>query len=240
MGAAEPAPARARRIDAGMVRLSQRDIDVFLLCAEHYAVPYDLLAEALGIDRDHVGHLMFRWRRSGYMATGRLGPGPLWCWLTRDGMAATGLGFPATRPALARLAHSRAVLAARLWLASGQVWTESQAWWHSERRLRADRPMNATGHIPDAEIHWPSIDGSPYGGQVWAVEVELTPKQLDRTVGIMTEMLSAARYATVVYLTGRAAQSVVLRAAAALPATARSRVAVRDLPANAFNPAKRR
>ena len=95
----------------------------------------------------------------------------------------------------------------------------------------------ATGHIPDAEIHWPSIDGSPYGGQVWAVEVELTPKQLDRTVGIMTEMLSAARYATVVYLTGRAAQSVVLRAAAALPATARSRVAVRDLPANAFNPA---
>ena len=74
LGAAELAPARARRIDAGMVRLSQRDIDVFLLCAEHYAVPYDLLAEALGINRNHVSHLMFRWRRSGYMATGAAGP----------------------------------------------------------------------------------------------------------------------------------------------------------------------
>jgi len=56
----------------------------------------------------------------------------------------------------------------------------------------------------------------------------------------MTEMLSAARYATVVYLTGPAARSVVLRAAASLPATARSKVAVRDLPATAFNPARRR
>jgi hypothetical protein len=31
-------------------------------------------------------------------------------------MAATGLGFPAGRAPLARLAHIRAVLAARLWL----------------------------------------------------------------------------------------------------------------------------
>ena len=31
-------------------------------------------------------------------------------------MAATGLRFPASRPALGRLAHIRAVLAARLWL----------------------------------------------------------------------------------------------------------------------------
>ena len=33
----------------------------------------------------------------------------------------------------------------------------------------------------------------------------------------MTEMLSAARYATVVYLTGMRARSVVLQAAASLP-----------------------
>jgi hypothetical protein len=33
-------------------------------------------------------------------------------------MAATGLGFPATRPALGRLAHLRAILAARLWMAA--------------------------------------------------------------------------------------------------------------------------
>jgi hypothetical protein len=41
------------------------------------------------------------------------GPGPGWFWLTRDGMAATALGFLAARPALGRLAYIRAVLAAR-------------------------------------------------------------------------------------------------------------------------------
>ena len=81
--------------------------------------------------------LMMRWRDIGYAATGQLGPGPSWCWLTRNGMAATGLGFPATRPALTRLAHIRAVLAARLWLEARPAWTQGQAWWHSERRLKA-------------------------------------------------------------------------------------------------------
>jgi hypothetical protein len=223
-----------------VIKLSQLDIDAFLLCAEHYAAPDDLLAEALGVGRIRLNNLMFRWRRGGYIATARLGPGPLWCWLTRDGMAATGLGFPAARPALARLAHSRAVLAARVWLAGGPVWAESQAWWHCERRLLADRPRHGTGHIPDAEIHWPSIDGSPYAGQVWAVEVELTPKPIGRTTRIMTGLLSPPRYATVVYLTAPAAQSVVLRATGSLPAADRSRVAVRELPAAAFNPASAR
>jgi hypothetical protein len=63
-----------------------------------------------------VAQVVNRWCGAGYAAKGRLGPGPAWCWLTRDGMAATGLGFPAGRPALSRLAHIRAVLAARLWL----------------------------------------------------------------------------------------------------------------------------
>src|SRR6202050_3888873 len=88
----------ARRADAGTVRLSQRDIDGLLLCGEHYGAPYDLLAEALQVPADRVPAIVARWRRAGYAATGRLGPGPAWCWLTRDGMTACGLGFPATRP----------------------------------------------------------------------------------------------------------------------------------------------
>ena len=91
------------------------------------------------------------------------------------------------RPALARLAHIRAVLAARLWLTSGPAWHDGQAWWHSERRLRAAlRTGVGIGHVPDAEIHWPSLPGAPYGGQVWAVEAELTPKPLARTTRIMS------------------------------------------------------
>ena len=87
---------------------------------------------------------------------------------------------------LARLAHIRAVLAARLWLQASPAWGQGQAWWHSELRIRAARlgPVGSVGHLPDAEIHWPSLPASPYPGQVWAVEVELTSKPLARTTRI--------------------------------------------------------
>ncbi len=199
--ATAPVTGAARRADAGAVRLGRRDIDGLILCAEHYGAPYDLLADALGAQPARLRGITARWRRAGYATTGRLGPGPAWCWLTPAGMTAAGLGYSATRPALARLAHIRAVLAARLWLTSGPAWHQGQAWWHSERRIRAARPGVGAGHLPDAEIHWPSLPGSPYAGQVWAVEVELTPKPLARTTRIMGGLLAGpARYAQVLYL----------------------------------------
>jgi len=231
------APRPARRADAGSIRLSQRDIDGLMLCGEHYGVPSDLLAAALRVQPARLPAITVRWRRAGYAATGRLGPGPGWCWLTRDGMTATGLRFPSGRPALGRLAHIRAVLAARLWLQASPTWHDGRAWWHCERRLRADRPAaGRRAHVPDAEIHWPSIDGSPYAGQVWAVEAELTPKPAERTARIMAGLLSPLRYAQVIYLTAPAARSVVTRAAASLPPGEQERVVIRDLPPYAFSP----
>ena len=230
-------PRPARRADAGTVRLSQRDIDGLLLCGEHYGAASDLLAVALRVQPDRLPAITARWRRAGYAATGRLGPGPGWCWLTRDGMTATGLGYPATRPSLGRLAHLRAILAARLWLAATPAWAAGQAWWHSERRLRADR--SAAGrreHVADAEIHWPSLEASPYAGQVWAVEVELTPKPLERTARIMAGLLSPLRYAQVIYLTAPAARPVVTRAVGSLPPGDQARIVIRELPAAAFTP----
>jgi hypothetical protein len=235
-----PAPtltsARAsRRADAGTIRLSQRDIDGLLLVGEHYGAPADLLAQVLRVDPDRLPGITARWRRAGFAATGRLGPGPAWYWLTRDGMTATGLGYPALRPSLGRLAHIRAVLAARLWLTGTPAWDEHRAWWHSERRLRADLPAaGRRGHMPDAEIHWPSLAGSPYAGQVWAVEAELTPKSVARTTRIMGGLLYPMRYAQVIYLTAPAATPVVTRAAANQPEGERSRVVVRDLPPSAL------
>ena len=90
--------------------------------------------------------------------------------------------------------------------------------------------------MPDAEIHWPSIAASPYAGQVWAIEVELTPKPLARTGRIMAGLLSPLRYAQVVYLTAPAARPVVTRAAAELPAGEQARMVIRELPASAFTP----
>src|SRR5229473_2330632 len=103
----------ARRADAGTVRPGERDIAGLLLCGEMYGAPYDLLAAFLAVRADRARGIVARWRHAGYAATGRLGPGPAWCWLTRTGLTATGLGYPATRPSLGRLAHIRAVLAAR-------------------------------------------------------------------------------------------------------------------------------
>jgi hypothetical protein len=227
----------SRRTDAGAIRLSQRDIDGLMLCGEQYGAPLDLLADALLVPPERLPAITSRWRRAGYAATGRLGPGPGWCWLTRDGMTATGLGFPAVRPALGRLAHIRAVLAARLWVQASRAWQDRCAWWHCERRLRADHPaVGRAGHVPDAEIHWPSIAASPYAGQVWAIEVELTPKPAARTTTIMTGLLTPLRYAQVIYLTAPAARPVVTRAAGSLPPADQARVEVRDLPPYAFTP----
>ena len=68
----------ARRSDADAVRLGRRDIDGLILCAEHFGAPYDLLAAALGVEPARLRGITARWRRAGYAATGRLGPGPAW------------------------------------------------------------------------------------------------------------------------------------------------------------------
>jgi hypothetical protein len=230
-----------RRSDAGQLRLQQRDLDGLLLIADHYAAPYDLLAQALAVPPARIRAVSARWRAAGYAVTGVLGPGPAWCWLTPAGMAACGHPWPARPPSLSRLAHVRAVLSARLWLQDSQAWQGGGAWWRSERRLRAALPPPRVGvpHVADGEVHWPSASGSPYAGQVWAVEVELTPKPAARTARIMAGLLARPSYAQVVYLCSPAARPVVDGTAAALTGEARGRVAVRDLPPAAFLPRPR-
>jgi len=239
---------QGRRSDAGTVRLTGRDITGLVLCAEMHGAPYDLLAGALGVREDRLRAIISRWRKAGYADTGRLGPGPAWLWLTRPGLAVTGLGFAPTPPSLARLAHLRAVLAVRLSLEAGDAWQAGAAHWRSERRLRAAMSGRVpSGHVPDAEISWPDIPGSPYPGERWAIEAELTPKPLARTSAIMRGLLSRTtgyhpgaapgdgpRYARVVYLTAPRARSVTARAAATLPPPLAARVTVRDLPGGAL------
>ena len=139
--------SRRRRADGGALQLSQRDIDGLLLCGEHSGAPFDLLAAALRVEPDRLSAITARWRRAGFAAAGRLGPGPKWCWLTRDGMTATGLGFTAGSPALGRLAHLRAILAARLWMEASPAWHDARPWWHSRattaRRTARGQPRRA-------------------------------------------------------------------------------------------------
>jgi hypothetical protein len=237
----------ARRADAGAVRLSSRDVAGLVLCADMYGAPYDLLATHLHVRADRLRAIVARWRHAGYAATGQLGAGPAWCWVTRAGLAVTGQPYTPARPAAARLAHLRAVLAVRLALEAGPAFGEGRAWWRCERRIRAAIGGRATTHVPDAEVSWPEVPGSAYGGECWAIEAELTPKPLARTAAIMAALAARAsdygpgatpgsgpRYARVVYLAAPPARSVTERAAATLPPPVAARVTVRDLPPGAL------
>jgi len=51
-----------------------------MLCGEMYGAPYDLLAAYLEVRPDRLRGIAARWRAAGYAQTGRLGPGPAWCW----------------------------------------------------------------------------------------------------------------------------------------------------------------
>jgi hypothetical protein len=211
-----------------------------------YGAPYDMLAASLCVRQDRARGIVARWRHAGYVATGRLGAGPVWCWLTRAGLGVTGQPYTQTRPAAARLAHIRAVLAVRLSLEASLAYRDSRAWWRPERRIRAAIGGRATGHVPDAEVSWPDLPASPYPGECWAIEAELTPKPLARTAGIMAGLLTRTadyypdsapapepRYDRVVYLAAPAARGVTDRAAASLPPPLAARVTVRDLPPGA-------
>jgi hypothetical protein len=237
-----------RRSDAGAVRLGERDVAGLVLAGEMYGAPYDLLARFLAVRPDRLRGIVARWRTAGYVATARLGLGPSWCWLTRAGLAVTGQPYTATRPAIARLAHLRAVLAIRLSLEAGEAFREGQGWWRCERRIRSAAGGKVPwGHVPDAEVFWPEVTGSGYGGECWAIEAELTAKPLARTAGIMAGLLARTtdyypgspagdrpRYDRVVYLAAPAARGVCERAAATLPAASAARITVRDLPEGAL------
>ena len=237
----------ARRADAGKIKLTDRDITGLTLLADQYGAPADLLAAALDVTEERLRGILARWRHAGWAQTEALGEGPAWVWLTPAGMRLLGLPYAAREPSVTRLAHIRAVLAVRLWLQSGQAYQQGRAWWRSERRIRAAAGGRVgIAHLPDAEIHWPSLDGAPYAGQIWAIEAELTPKPLARTTGIMRAMLTRtsdygpggtpsieARYARIIYLTAPAAISIVSRSIGALPEPLQQRMVARDLPPGA-------
>lgn len=218
--------------------------------AEMYGVQLDQLAAAFEMPDRRAAALVAKWTGAGLAGAARLGPGPRWVWLTRAGLASCGLPYTAAAPALSRLAHLRAVTAVRLALTATPQFTAAQAFWRSERRLRArfGRKVGLREHIPDGEVHWPELasTGVAWAGECWAIEAELTPKTLAKTITVMREVLArtgdygcpaadvavpgwAPRHARVIYLCSPAAQPVVTRARDAVGDLA-ARVQIRLLP----------
>jgi hypothetical protein len=219
--------------------------------AEMYGVQLDHLAAALGVSEPRARAVAAGWRARGYAESARLGPGGSWTWLTRAGLAACGLAYAPAPPALARLAHIRAVAAVRLALEAAPRYAAGGGYWRSERRLRSRMGgrVGVREHVPDAEVHWPDDAPVAWAGECWAIEAELTPKTASRTTAIMRELLTRTgdygclaaevrvpgrppRHARVIYLCAPAATATVARARDALGSAA-ARIEIRSLPPGA-------
>jgi hypothetical protein len=227
--------------------------------AEMYGLQVDQLAALLGLTPGQARALTGRWESRGLAECAVLSQGPPWVWLTRSGLQACGVRYASAPPALSRLAHLRAVAAARLALESLAAYRDGGAHWRSERHLRARLGgwLGARDHLPDAEVHWPDTADwtPPWAGECWAIEIELTPKTVARTAAIMRELLARtgdygcpagearvpgqrARHARAVYVCSAAAARTVARARDALGSLA-PRVEIRELPAGAYLPRPR-
>src|SRR5216684_3256052 len=173
----------AGRPSASAGGLAVRNADALVFAADMYGLQLDQLAALTGGERS-ARSAAARWRELGYAETTRLSPGAAWLWVTRAGLAACGLGYRPGRPALARLAHIRAVAAARIALEATEGYRAASAFWRCERRIRSRHGVGVRQHLPDAGVHWP--DGSPpeapvaWAGECWAVEAELSPKTVAR------------------------------------------------------------
>jgi hypothetical protein len=96
-----------------MVRVTCRNVMGFCLIACQYA-PFDMLGAALDDRAVRLRQARSRWRASGYARSNALAPGVAWCWLMSAWMTACGCPWEDLPAALARAAHVRAVLTARL------------------------------------------------------------------------------------------------------------------------------
>lgn len=210
-------PVRARRLDAGTVRCSARDLELLRIVGEQYAVTLPQLARMMGCSSHAARWLRSRWERAGWACGRALLVGvPVFVWLTRRGQSLAGIEYSVWRPNAGMLAHIAAVTDVRLHVLD----RHPGAAWVCERELQreiAGVPGSRQRHRPDGLV---VIDGREV-----AVEVELTLKRRARIEQIMAELV--ARYGSVTYFAASAPQRALVTVAADV---GRGRVQILDLP----------
>ncbi|WP_157172033.1 hypothetical protein [Nocardia higoensis] len=211
-----------------MRQLSPRDMTVLTVLAEMYGAPLDLVARMLGTSRSRTYKVAARWADAEMVSPVRVTPvpGPAWVFPTRTAVEAlTGRPARAWVPTPKMAAHVRAVLELRLALVDLDLDR-----WISERALRAEVGPTKAGtprpHIHDGRY----ITGS---GELRAVEVELTPKNLTAAKSALAQSVQAARTAgcdgVTYYCRSQAVKNVIRTAAGALDLSDGPKVRLADL-----------
>ena len=192
-------------------RLSKRDEEVLGWIGEQYLAPRDVLGELLGRASDDeaaraagrvtdtvVDRTLRRWRDLGLAQCRRFIVGEMaTVWPTRTGLTVAGLGYRASEPSLATLAHRHAVARVRAALEAA----DPEVRWVCERELR-DGTRGRLAHLPDGVL---ITDRART-----AIEVELTPKTEERVRDILGHLF--AQYDRVVYYATPRAAAVVRKA----------------------------
>ncbi|MFI9414937.1 hypothetical protein [Nocardia gamkensis] len=195
-----------------MIRLGPRDMESLTVIAEHYGTPLDVLAEMHGVSMRSAYRMAQRWREARMIAA--LGcrpvPGPTWVVPTRSAAEAL-LGFTVRHwaPTPKMAGHVTTVLRVRLALVGLDLDR-----WICERTLRngigptklgAPRPHIHDGRFLTAEGEW------------WAVEVELSPKNLATARTAVAKAHQAAKTSgcegLIYYCRGEAVKNVIREAA---------------------------
>ncbi|WP_157183588.1 hypothetical protein [Nocardia takedensis] len=212
-----------------MIRLSLRDMTVLTVTAEMYGAPGDVVGKMLGgVSRRRVNQIADRWTAAGMISPLRPTPvpGPAWIFPTRAA-AEVLIGHPvrawAPRPGMA--AHVRTALEIRLALVGLDLER-----WICERTLRSEVGPTKAGtprpHIHDGRYRTPA-------GEWWAVEVELTPKNLTAARSAVAQAWQAARAAdcagVTYYCRGNAVKNVIRSAAGSLNLTDGPRLRLADV-----------
>jgi len=250
-------PVRRSLPTAGEWSLTESELALLGFVASMYGVQLDQLAALLtdcgvspGSASDTADEVVARWRAAGYADCGNLTVGEPWVWATRKGLDACGLRTRLVKPSAHLLRHTHAVTEVRLAVERTSAYRQSRASWRSERSLLAGEFPSRVGHVPDGEVRYPPGSGLPWAGEIWAVEVEISRKSVERTAAIMQETLRRTtdyrpsppdsvapglppRYARLVYVCSVASVQAVLEARAEVGPPESARIDVYDLPESA-------
>src|SRR5438445_7806063 len=108
---------RGRRSDYGSFRASERDTELLYLTGEQYALTLPQLARLIGRSPHTARALRDRWKRAGWVGSGKLAvQAPPFVWLTGRGAALAQSPYRAWQPNHGLALHIEAVTEVRLLL----------------------------------------------------------------------------------------------------------------------------